>query len=119
MMTDITTVATGPAYAQQHPRTVSVDGEVSVSAAMSKTELRHLPQTTVTFTMEGRQVTDTGVPAENLVKAAEPAYPTSIVNTKNELLRVTVTVRAPAITRSHLPSANWTPTLGIIRPCWR
>jgi hypothetical protein len=92
-MTAVTTVGTGPAYAQQHPWTVSVDGEVNMPAAMSVTELGLLPQTTVTFVMGGRQVTDTGVPVENLVKAAEPAYPASIVNTKNELLRVTVTVR--------------------------
>ena len=40
----------------------------------------------------GRQVTDTGVLLETLVTDAGPAYPASLLNTKNELLRVTVTV---------------------------
>jgi hypothetical protein len=38
------------------------------------------------------QVTDTGVLLETLVTDAGPAYPASLLNTKNELLRVTVTV---------------------------
>jgi hypothetical protein len=40
----------------------------------------------------GRQVTDSGVLLETLVTDAGPAYPASLLNTKNELLRVTVTV---------------------------
>ena len=43
--------------------------------------------------MGGKQVTDTGVLLETLVTNAGPAYPASLLNTKNELLRVTVTVR--------------------------
>ena len=38
-------------------------------------------------------MTDTGVLLETLVSEAAPAYPTSLLNTKNKLLRVTATVR--------------------------
>jgi hypothetical protein len=47
-------------------------------------------------TVGGRQFTDTGVLLETLVTDAGPAYPASLLNTKNELLRVTVTVRGAA-----------------------
>jgi hypothetical protein len=40
-----------------------------------------------------RAITFTGVLLETLVSDAGPAYPASLLNTKNELLRVTVTVR--------------------------
>jgi hypothetical protein len=56
-------------------------------------QLAALPQTTDTVTEGFKQVTDTGVLLETLVSDAGPAYPASLLNTKNELLRVTVTVR--------------------------
>ena len=62
-------------------------------AAYTISELAALPQTTATVTVGGRQFTDTGVLLETLVTDAGPAYPASLLNTKNELLRVTVTVR--------------------------
>jgi hypothetical protein len=71
---------------------LSVGGEVSSPTAYTIAQLAALPQTTVTATAGPRQVTDTGVLLETLVLDAGPAYP-SLLNTKNELLRVTVTVR--------------------------
>jgi hypothetical protein len=83
-------VASGPAYASGGSRPVlSVGGEVTAPAAYTAGQLAALPQTTVTVTVGGRQVTDTGVLLETLVTAAGPAYPASLLNTKNELLRVT------------------------------
>src|SRR5262249_43998884 len=41
----------------------------------------------------GHEVTVSGVPLETLVTTAQPAYPPTLLNTKNELLRVTATVR--------------------------
>jgi hypothetical protein len=92
--TVVTTAGMTPAYAQGHPRTVSVDGQVREPMHFSLTQLETaLPQTTVRLGLGRRQVTDTGVLLETLVDNAEPAFPSSILNTKNELLRVTVTVR--------------------------
>jgi len=71
---------------------LQVGGEVSSPAAYTAAQLAALPQTTVTLTVGGRPVTDTGVLLETLVTDAAPAYPASLLNTKNELLRVTVTV---------------------------
>jgi hypothetical protein len=83
-----------PALANAGPRPVlSVGGEVTSPATYTISQLAALPQTTVTVTVGGRQVTDTGVLLETLVTDAGPAYPASLLNTKNELLRVTVTVR--------------------------
>jgi hypothetical protein len=87
-----------PAYAHgvtgSGPRAVlSVGGEVTTPAAYTAAQLAALPQSTVTVQEGGRQVTDTGVLLETLVSDAAPAYPASLLNTKNELLRVTVTVR--------------------------
>jgi hypothetical protein len=70
-----------------------VGGEVTTPAAYTAAQLAALPQTTVTVKEGGRQVTDTGVLLETLVSDAAPAYPASLLNTKNELLRVTVTAR--------------------------
>jgi hypothetical protein len=84
---------TVPASASRIPPTVSVSGEVTVPSAYTAAQLAALPQTTATVTVAGRQVTDTGVLLETLVSDAEPAYPASLLNTKNELLRVTATVR--------------------------
>lgn len=72
---------------------LKVGGEVSSPTAYTAAELAALPQTTVTVPFGGRQVTDTGVLLETLVADAAPAYPASLQNTKNELLRITVTVR--------------------------
>ena len=66
--------------------TVAGHGEIPREAAA---HLAALPQTTATVTVGGRHVTDTGVLLETLVTDAGPAYPASLVNTKNELLRVT------------------------------
>jgi len=83
-----------PALANAGPRPVlSVGGEVTSPATYTISQLAALPQTTVTVTVGGRQFTDTGVLLETLVTDADPAYPASLLNTKNELLRVTVTVR--------------------------
>jgi hypothetical protein len=84
----------GAALASQWSRPVlSVGGEVTSPAAYTIGQLAALPQTTVTVTEFHRQVTDTGVLLETLVSDAGPAYPSTLLNTKNELLRVTVTVR--------------------------
>jgi hypothetical protein len=72
---------------------LQVGGEVSSPTAYTAAQLAALPQTTVALTVGGREVTDTGVLLETLVNDAVPAYPASLLNTKNELLRVTVTVR--------------------------
>ena len=82
-----------PAYADASARTLSVLGEVNSPVQYTAAELAALPQTTATVTVRGRQVTDSGVPLEALIEAAGPAYPTTLANTKNELLRVTATVR--------------------------
>lgn len=83
-----------PALASGGPRPVlSVGGEVTSPMAYTIAQLAALPQTTATVTEGLRQVTDTGVLLETLVSDAGPAYPASLLNTKNELLRVTVTVR--------------------------
>ncbi len=81
-----------PAYAKTAQPTVTVNGEVAEPATYSITQLGTLPQTTATVTEGVHQYTDTGVLLETLVKDAEPAYPASLLNTKNELLRVTATV---------------------------
>jgi hypothetical protein len=72
---------------------LSVNGEVTSPSVYTISQLAALPQTTATVTAGGRQFTDTGVLLETLVADAGPAYPASLLNTKNELLRVTVTVR--------------------------
>jgi hypothetical protein len=83
-----------PAYASGRPVVpVSVNGEVTTPAAYTLAKLAALPQVTVTVSAGGRQVTDTGVLLETLVTDSVPAYPVSVTNTKNELLRVTATVR--------------------------
>jgi hypothetical protein len=86
----------GPAFASGHtgPRPVlSVGGEVTTPSSYTAAQLAALSQATVTVKEGGRPVTDTGVLLETLVTDAAPAYPASLLNTKNELLRVTVTVR--------------------------
>jgi hypothetical protein len=72
--------------------TLAVGGEVTTPTVYTMTQLAALPQTTVKLKMGAGWVTDTGVLLEALVMDAGPAYPTSLVNTKNELLRVTATV---------------------------
>ncbi len=66
-------------------------------------QLAALPQTTASVTVGGRQFTDTGVLLETLVTDAGPAYPASLLNTKNEQLKVTVTVYGSA--RRHVTFA--------------
>jgi hypothetical protein len=85
--------ATLPAYARDTDRGLAVNGEVSTPAAYSLAQLATLPQTPATVTFGDHQVTYAGVLLETLVTTAKPAYPTSLLNTKNELLRVTATVR--------------------------
>ncbi|MFZ0216997.1 MAG: hypothetical protein WAM30_13785 [Candidatus Dormiibacterota bacterium] len=75
------------------PPAVSVDGRVKVPSNYTTAQLAALPQTTVTVREGGAAVTDTGVLLETLVTDAAPAYPSSLLNAKNELLRVTATVR--------------------------
>lgn len=75
------------------PPVLRVGGEVSAPAAYTAAQLAALPQATVTVTVGRHTVTDTGVLLETLVSDAGPAYPASLANTKNELLRVTATVR--------------------------
>lgn len=83
-----------PALASAGPRPVlAVGGEVTSPATYTLAQLAAQPQTTATVTVGGRHFTDTGVLLESLVTDAGPAYPASITNTKNEQLRVTVTVR--------------------------
>lgn len=72
---------------------LAVHGEVTSPLAYTTAQLAALPQTTVTVTAGRRHVTDSGVLLETLVTMARPAYPASLLNTKNELLRVTATVR--------------------------
>ena len=72
---------------------LSVGGEVTTPTAYTAAALAKLPQTTATVTVGSRHVTVTGVLLETLVTDAGPAYPASLLNTKNELLRVTATVR--------------------------
>ncbi len=88
--------ATLPAYARDNGGSVAVTGEVNSPITYSAAQLAMLQQTSVTFTLGTRQVTDTGVLLETLVTGAGPAYPASLLNTKNELLRVTATVRGAA-----------------------
>jgi hypothetical protein len=82
-----------PAYAKTAKATVTVDGDVTRPITLTTAELEALPQTTFTITEGAHQFTDTGVSVETLVLDASPAYPASLLNTKNELLRVTVTIK--------------------------
>jgi hypothetical protein len=82
-----------PALASTPRPVLAIGGEVTTPAAYTAAQLAALPQTTVTVKEGGRPVTETGVLLENLVTDAGPAYPASLLNTKNELLRVTVTAR--------------------------
>lgn len=81
--------------AEGHPAqpVLRVGGEASSPTAYTAARLAALPQTTATLAIGRRHVTVTGVALETLVTDAAPAYPASLLNTKNELLRVTVTVR--------------------------
>lgn len=74
-------------------RSVVVNGEVSSPASYTAAQLARLPQTTLTLHIGHRPVRMTGVLLETLVNAAQPAYPDDLANTKNEPLRVTVTVQ--------------------------
>jgi hypothetical protein len=82
-----------PASAAGPRPVLAVNGEVTSPLAYTAAQLAALPQTTVTVTAGRRTVTDSGVLLETLVSLAGPAYPATLLNTKNELLRVTATVR--------------------------
>jgi hypothetical protein len=84
-----------PAFASEATpaRTVlSVGGEVTSPTAYTAAQLAKLPQTTATVGLGFFKVKVTGVSLETLVTNAGPAYPSSLLNTKNEILRVTATV---------------------------
>jgi hypothetical protein len=72
--------------------TLSVGGQVGQPTSYTSAELAALPQTTAEAVIDGRHVTVGGVPVETLVDDSGVSYPSSLPNTKNELLRVTVTV---------------------------
>jgi hypothetical protein len=82
-----------PAYARESGHTLSVNGQVSVPTTYTVDQLSALPQTTATVSFGGHPVTYTGVSLETLLLTAMPAYPPTLLNTKNRLLRVTATVR--------------------------
>jgi hypothetical protein len=71
---------------------VAVDGQVGAPATYTLAQLAAVTQTTVTLTIGPVQLVEKGVLLETLVALAQPAYP-PLVNTKNKLLRLTVTVR--------------------------
>lgn len=85
--------ATLPAYARDMDHTLALNGEVTTPATYSSAQLAALPQTTATVTVGNHQATYAGVLLETLVTTAKPNFPASLLNTKNELLRVTATVR--------------------------
>jgi hypothetical protein len=97
---------------------LSVNGEVTSPSAYTISQLVALPQTTVTVTAGGRQFTDTGVLLETLVSDAGPAYPASLLNTKNDLLRVTVTVRGAGRRDITFAVGELDPGSAATRPCW-
>jgi hypothetical protein len=80
---------------------LSVGGEVTTPTQYTLAQLSAFPQTTATMDVGPRQVSVRGVLLETLVLAAGPNYPGNLLNSKNELLRVTATVRGaehPAVT---------------------
>jgi hypothetical protein len=88
----------GPAAAFPgfHPRSVTVDGAVTTPASYSTHALASLKQTTFSVTRHtwwgSHTEIDQGVSLEDLVNLAGPTLPP---NTKNAMLRVTVTVGNP------------------------
>ena len=109
--------ATLPAYARDN-EVVTVNGEVISPNIYSRAQLAELPQTPAIVTVGNHQVTYTGVLLETLVATAKPAYPANLLNTKNELLRVTVTVRGKGHEQVTFAVGGWTPTSATIPPCW-
>jgi hypothetical protein len=85
--------ATLPALARDNGRGVAITGAVHTPTTYSAAQLAALPQTTLSVSRGNHQVTDTGVLLETLVNAAAPAFPAGLLNPKNQLLRVTATVR--------------------------
>src|SRR5258708_4516590 len=73
-------------------RTVAVDGQVGAPATYTLAQLAAVTQTAVTLTVGPFQLVEKGVLLETLVALAQPAY-APVVNAKNKLLRVTLTVR--------------------------
>jgi hypothetical protein len=84
------------AYARDGRGSVTVAGEVQTPATYTLQQLEALPQTSASSTVNGHQITYTGVLLETLVSTAKPAFPSNLLNTKNELLRVTASVRGTA-----------------------
>jgi hypothetical protein len=82
-----------PVYAHESAHTLSVNGQVNLPTTYTLEQLSALPQTTATLSFGSHQGTVTGVLLETLVTTAKPAFPPNLPNTKNELLRVTATVR--------------------------
>jgi hypothetical protein len=72
-----------------------VNGEVTTPTVYTMAQLAALPQTTVVVKVGSGKVTAAGVLLETLVMDAGPAYPSTLLNTKNESLRVTAMVRGP------------------------
>lgn len=85
-----------PALATPTGPALTVNGEVTTPTTYSLSQLGAVTQTSVSVTQTARSgtvtATYTGVSVETLVNAAHPAFP-ALTNTKNELLRVTVTIR--------------------------
>jgi hypothetical protein len=86
-----------PAYARESGHTLAVNGQVNLPTTYTVDQLSALPQTTATVSFGGHPVTYTGVLLETLVTDAKPAFPPNLPNTKNELLRVTATVRGDSV----------------------
>ena len=86
----------GSAAAGHDSPGIAVNGEVSSPTSYTMAQLGSVTQTSVSVAHWGpkgtRTVTVTGVALETLVTLAQPAYP-ALPNSKNRLLRVTVTVR--------------------------
>jgi hypothetical protein len=82
-----------PVYAHESGHTLTVNGEVNAPTTYTVDQLAALPQTTATINFGSHQATVSGVLLETLVTTAKPAFPPTLLNTKNELLRVTATVR--------------------------
>lgn len=83
--------STAAAFPRQHQATLSVGGAVTTPSTYSVDQLDALPQTTFPVVQRwgSRSPTDQGVSLDYLVTTATPTLPP---NTKNALLRVTVTV---------------------------
>lgn len=88
-----------PGSAARRATVLRVGGEVSYPAAYTSAQLaRSFPQSRFTAKAGRKRFADTGIALDTLVDRAAPVYLTTLKNTKNEQLRVTVTVTG---TRGH------------------